>query len=118
MGTVYEANALCLNVTVALKETHFTDKLLRKQFEREAQLLANLRHPALPRVIDHFDEGDGLFLVMDFIEGQDLWEMLQRNGGPFPIEKVFGWSDQLLDALNYLHLQDPPIVPATSNPKI
>jgi len=56
MGTVYESKALRLNATVALKETHFTDERLRKQFEREAQLLANLRHAALPRVIDHKDK--------------------------------------------------------------
>src|SRR5919107_3936289 len=80
MGTVYEAKALRLNATVALKETHFTDERLRRQFEREAQLLANLRHPALPRVIDHFDESDGLYLVMDFFQGEDLLELLQRNG--------------------------------------
>src|SRR5918997_3551987 len=78
MGTIYEAKALRLNTTVALKETHFTDERLRKQFEREAQLLAGLRHPALPRVIDHFDEDDGLFLVMDYIPGEDLGEMLLR----------------------------------------
>lgn len=82
MGTVYEAKALRLNTTVALKETHFTDERLRRQFEREAQLLANLRHTALPRVIDHFDERDGLYLVMDFVEGDDLWEMLKRRGAP------------------------------------
>src|SRR3954470_4910029 len=88
MGTVYEAKALRLNTTVALKETHFTDEKLRKQFELEAQLLAGLRHPALPRVIDHFDEGDGLYLVMDFIEGDDLWEMQQKQRGAFPVDKV------------------------------
>jgi serine/threonine protein kinase len=92
MGTVYEAKALRLNTTVALKETHFTDERLRKQFEREAQLLANLRHPALPRVIDHFDEPDGLYLVMDFVEGDDLWEMLKKRAAPFPVPDVISWA--------------------------
>lgn len=110
MGTVYEAQALRLNTTVALKETHFTDEKLRKQFEREAQLLAGLRHPALPRVIDHFDEGDGLYLVMDFIEGDDLWDMLQKQGGAFPVEDGLKWADQLLDALDYLHGQSPAVI--------
>jgi serine/threonine protein kinase len=110
MGTVYEAKALRLNTTVALKETHFTDERLRKQFEREAQLLACLRHPALPRVIDHFDEGDGLYLVMDFIEGDDLGEMLQKRGGPYPVREVLVWADQLLEALTYMHGQDPPVI--------
>lgn len=110
MGTVYEARALRLNATVALKETHFTEERLRKQFEREAQLLAGLRHPALPRVIDHFDDGDGLFLVMDFVSGSDLFERLEARGQSFPPEQVVGWMDQLLDALDYLHAQDPPII--------
>jgi len=110
MGTVYEAKALRLNTTVALKETHFTDERLRKQFEREAQLLAGLRHHALPIVIDHFDEGDGLYLVMDYIEGDDLWEMLQKQAGAFPVEDVLRWGDQLLDALTYMHAQEPPII--------
>ncbi|HEV7893499.1 MAG TPA: serine/threonine-protein kinase [Pyrinomonadaceae bacterium] len=110
MGTVYEARALRLNATVALKETHFTEERLRRQFEREAQLLANLRHPALPRVIDHFDESDGLYLVMDFVEGDDLWEMLKKRGAPFPAADVLKWAGQLLDALEYLHTQQPPVI--------
>lgn len=110
MGTVYEARALRLNATVALKETHFEDERLRRQFEREAQLLANLRHPALPRVIDHFDEPDGLYLVMDFVEGEDLWEMLKSRGEPFPAADVLKWADDLLDALDYLHTQRPPVI--------
>ena len=110
MGTVYEAVDERLDTTVALKECHFTDERLRKQFEREARLLARLRHPAMTRVIDHFNEGDGQFLVMDFIMGEDLSEMLQRRGRAFQPDEVLKWGDQLLDALNYLHTQDPPIV--------
>ena len=110
MGTVYEAKALRLNTTVALKETHFTEERLRRQFEREAQLLANLRHAALPRVIDHFDEADGLYLVMDFVEGDDLWEMLKKRGEPFAVGDVISWAEQLLDALQYLHTQSPPVI--------
>ncbi|HVF68528.1 MAG TPA: serine/threonine-protein kinase [Pyrinomonadaceae bacterium] len=110
MGTVYEARALRLNATVALKETHFEDERLRRQFEREAQLLANLRHPALPRVTDHFDESNGLYLVMDFVEGDDLWEMLKRRAAPFPRADVVSWAGQLLDALGYLHAQQPPVI--------
>ena len=110
MGTVYEAIDQRLNTTVALKETHFTEERLSKQFEREAQLLARLRHPAMTRVIDHFTESDGQFLVMDYIAGEDLWEKLERNGGVFPVEDILKWADQLLDALDYLHSQDPPII--------
>jgi len=110
MGAVYEAIDQRLDTTVALKETLFADERLRKQFEREARLLARLHHPALPRVSDHFSESDGQFLVMQFIPGDDLSEMMTRKRGPFPADQVLTWADQLLDALDYLHTQDPQIV--------
>jgi serine/threonine protein kinase len=110
MGAVYEAIDQRLDTTVALKETLFTEERLRKQFEREARLLARLHHPALPRVSDHFSEGDGQFLVMQFIPGDDLSEMMTRKRSPFPANQVLTWADQLLDALDYLHTQDPQIV--------
>jgi len=110
MGAVYEAIDQRLDTTVALKETLFAEERLRKQFEREARLLARLHHPALPRVSDHFSEADGQFLVMQFIPGDDLSEMMNRKRGPFPANQVLTWADQLLDALDYLHTQDPQIV--------
>jgi len=88
MGAVYESVDQRLDTTVALKETLFADERLRKQFEREARLLARLHHPALPRVSDHFSEGDGQFLVMQFIPGDDLSEMMTRRRGPFPSAQV------------------------------
>ena len=110
MGAVYEAVDLRLDTVVALKETLFTDEKLRKQFEREARLLARLHHPALPRVSDHFTEGEGQFLVMQYIPGEDLFEMQTRRQSPFPQSDVLRWADQLCDALDYLHTQDPQII--------
>ena len=110
MGAVYEAVDQRLDTTVALKETLFTDERLRRQFEREARLLARLHHPALPRVSDHFSEGDGQFLIMQYIPGDDLSEMMARRQGPFPASQVSSWADQLLDALDYLHTQEPQII--------
>ncbi|HEY6122991.1 MAG TPA: serine/threonine-protein kinase [Pyrinomonadaceae bacterium] len=110
MGAVYEAIDERLDTTVALKETFFADERLRKQFEREARLLARLHHPALPRVSDHFSEGDGQFLVMQYIAGEDLAEMVSRRRGAFPPNQVLTWAEQLLDALDYLHTQEPQIV--------
>lgn len=110
MGAVYEAIDERLDATVALKETLFADERLRKQFEREARLLARMHHPALPRVSDHFSEGEGQFLVMQFITGEDLAQMLTVKQGPFPSDQVLTWGDQLLDALDYLHTQDPQII--------
>lgn len=110
MGAVYEAVDERLDTTVALKETFFADEKLRKQFEREARLLARMHHPALPRVSDHFNEGEGQFLVMQYIAGQDLFEMLAARNTPFPEDQVARWGDQLCDALDYLHTQDPQII--------
>lgn len=110
MGAVYEAVDERLDAVVALKETLFADEKLRKQFEREARLLARMHHPALPRVSDHFNEADGQFLVMQYIAGEDLAAMLEQKNGPFPQEEVLRWADQLCDALDYLHTQDPQII--------
>src|SRR2546423_4063389 len=109
MGAVYMARDQRLRSVVALKESFYTDMKMRRAFEREAELLANLHHPALPNVIDHFAEGDGQFLVMQFIPGEDLGEM-EVKGRLFSTEEVLRWGDQLLDALDYLHTQEPPIL--------
>ena len=110
MGAVYEAVDERLDTIVALKETFFVEEKLRKQFEREARLLARLHHQALPRVSDHFNEGEGQFLVMQYIAGEDLAARLAQSNGPFPEEEVLRWADQLCDALDYLHTQDPQII--------
>ncbi len=110
MGAVYLARDQRLGHTVALKETFFTEERMRKAFEREARLLAHLRHPALPKVTDHFEEDGGQFIVMEFISGDDLEMLLAQRGEPFPIEQVLAWGDELLKALDYLHKQEPPIL--------
>src|SRR5947199_3322400 len=110
MGAVYEAVDERLSRTVALKETLADTDELKRAFEREARLLANLRHPVLPKVIDHFTEADGQFLVMEFIPGSDLGELLERRPQPFSPQEVLRWADDLLDALEYLHTHEPPII--------
>ena len=110
MGAVYEAVDERLDATVALKETFSLDSRLRRQFEQEARLLAGLHHPALPRVSDYFTEGDRAFLVMQFISGADLAEIIATQPGPFPRNQVIAWADQLLDALVYLHTRDRQII--------
>src|SRR5215207_3551675 len=109
MGAVYEAFDERLSRTVALKQTLVETDELRRAFGREARLLANLRHPALPKVLDHFDEGGGLFLVMEFIAGDDLGRLLD-TGRAFAPTEVMGWAEQLLDALEYLHGLRPPVL--------
>jgi hypothetical protein len=110
MGAVYRALDTRLGHTVALKQTLMTDPQLRAAFEREARLLASLQHSALPVVSDHFAEADGEFLVMQYIAGPDLADELQRRGAPFTSTEVLPWADRLLDALDYLHTQAPPII--------
>jgi serine/threonine protein kinase len=110
MGAVYVATDQRFGSTVAIKETFFTDENLRKAFEREARLLNSLRHPALVRVSDHFDDGNGQFLVMEYIPGEDLSELMASRGTAFSVGEVMTWADQLLDALDYLHTQEMPIV--------
>ena len=110
MGAVYEAIDLRLGHTVALKQTLTSDEELWKQFEREARLMARLNHPVLPRVSDYFTEGHRAFLVMQFVEGTDLAEIIAQQPGPFPRQAVVAWADQLLDALIYLHSRERQII--------
>jgi eukaryotic-like serine/threonine-protein kinase len=109
MGAVYRAWDLALNRPVALKEmlpdpNLARDQLaeLRHQFMREAQALAHLSHPNLPRVTDFFEWNGNDYLVMDFVEGVSL-DSLIRNHGPLPESQVRQWAIQLLDALNICH---------------
>src|SRR5882672_4680722 len=108
MGTVYEALDQRVNCIVALKETIAgNDEEGRRAFEREASLLGNLRHSALPKVMDYFTEGGGDFLVMEFIPGYDLAELLESRESPFSQSQILRWADELLKVLEYLHKQDP-----------
>jgi eukaryotic-like serine/threonine-protein kinase len=113
MGAVYEAEAVHLgNAPVAVKQTYYNEQqlALREQFEREAATMARLRHAALPRVSDHFVEAGGQFLVMEFIPGDDLFALLKRRGRPFDCGQVLAWAETLLDALDYIHTQHPPVI--------
>lgn len=110
MGAVYEAIDQRLDATVAIKQTFSIDEQLRRQFEQEARLLAQLHHPSLPRVSDYFTEEGRAFLVMQFISGDDLAHVIARQASPFPTNQVIAWADQLLDALVYLHTRDRQII--------
>ncbi|MBI3162122.1 MAG: serine/threonine-protein kinase, partial [Chloroflexi bacterium] len=110
MGSVYRAMDENLHVEVALKENLFTTDEYMRQFRLEAVILANLRHPNLPRVSDHFDLGEqGQYLVMDFIEGEDLRFRMERIG-TVPEEDVVKIGAAICDALAYLHTRKPPIL--------
>lgn len=109
MGAVYLAVDQRFGSHVAIKETFYSDKEFGEAFEREAHLLNSLFHPVLPHVSDYFTEKNIYFLVMQYIEGEDLSAILKREGA-FPVKDVLRWTDDLLDALDYLHLQESPII--------
>jgi len=110
MGSVYRAVDENLGVDVALKENLFTTDEYARQFRREAVILASLRHPNLTRVTDHFViENQGQYLVMDYIEGEDLRQRMDRVG-LLNEDEVVIIGAAICDALNYLHTRIPPIV--------
>lgn len=114
MGAVYQATDRKFGNAVALKETFYSDLHLRRAFSHEARLLNRLRHAALPVVMDYFAIGERQFLVMQYIPGKDLEQLLierkEAGRGVFLAVQVLRWADQLLDALEYLHSQKPPII--------
>jgi eukaryotic-like serine/threonine-protein kinase len=110
MGSVYRAVDENLGVDVAVKENLFTTDEYARQFRLEAVILANLRHPNLPRVTDHFVIGDqGQYLVMDYIEGEDLRQRMERIGNVTEDEAILIGA-AMCDALAYLHTRKPPIL--------
>jgi serine/threonine protein kinase/uncharacterized protein YjiK len=110
MGAIYRAIDQRFGAPVALKQKLVSDEETDRAFEREAKLLNGLRHSALPRVIDYFADESGHFLVMEFIPGEDLHHMITTGSRLFSVDEVLQWADQLLDALEYLHGQHPPVI--------
>ncbi len=109
MGAVFMAFDTSLENWVAVKVNHQNAPESTNQFLREAHLLASLRSPNLPRVIDYFILDGNQYLVMDYIPGDDLAALLRREGAQ-PVEKVLLWAHQLGAALTYLHSQNPPVI--------
>lgn len=110
-GAVYLAWDLNLDAQVAIKESLEVSPASDKQFRSEAKLLFKLHNTNLPRVHDCFSIPDqGLYLTMDYIEGESLESKLARQGGPLPFEQVLAWIGPICDALDYLHHQSPPVI--------
>lgn len=76
-------------------------------FIKEANLMKDLDHPQLPRIVDIIDTGSTIYIVMDFIQGETLKSVLKRQGHAMKEEDVFDWGKQLCNILNYLHTPDP-----------
>jgi formylglycine-generating enzyme required for sulfatase activity len=111
-GAVYRAWDLLLERACALKENLDASAEAQRQFLVEAKILAGLSHPNLPRVTDTFFlPGQGQYLVMDFVDGEDLDQKLQRTPGrPLNDPQVLLWVGEVCDALTYLHSQSPPVI--------
>ncbi len=120
MGSVYRARDLHFpNVVklVAVKEMINTapDLLIRQtivqNFEREANMLATLNHPSIPRIYDYFTNDDRSYLVLEFIHGKDLEAVISDTNGFLPEDQVISWALQLCDVLSYLHAHKPdPVI--------
>ncbi|HUF38297.1 MAG TPA: protein kinase [Anaerolineales bacterium] len=109
MGSVYKARDENLGVDVAVKENLFTTVEYSRQFQIEAQILATLRHPNLTRVTDHFEQDQIQYIVMDYIDGEDLRDRMERVG-ILSEDEVIKIGVSLCDALNYLHNLEPTIL--------
>ena len=110
MGAVYHAIDENLGVAVAVKENLFLTDEYARQFQREASILAGLRHSNLPRVGDYFTlQGQGQYLIMDYIEGEDVRMRLERLK-QLPEKDVVIIGVLICDALAYLHTRKPPVV--------
>ncbi len=110
MGAVYQGVDETLGIPIAVKENLFLSAEYAKQFQKEAKILANLRHPNLPRVGDYFYvENQGQYLIMDFIEGEDLRERIERLG-LIPQSEAIVIGAVICDALSYLSCRDNPII--------
>lgn len=111
MGEVFLAEDKLLSRQVAVKKVIYSgNEYLLKTAEAEAMVLARLRHEGLPKILDYFNEDQTQYIVMEYVEGHDLGEMLQLNQGAFTTTRVWPWVETLLDILEYLHNQTPSVV--------
>jgi len=119
MGSVYQARDMQFPEAkrfVAVKEMlqQSNDPEIKEQalrnFQREANILAGLSHPAIPTIHDYFSTKERAYLVMEFINGSDLDSILNRHEGFLPVNQVIEWAVTLCDVLSYLHTSDPPII--------
>ncbi|MCS7191774.1 MAG: protein kinase [Armatimonadetes bacterium] len=109
MGAVYLATDLRLNTKVAVKENLDASPESQQQFATEANILSKLRHSNLPRVQDFFEDNGRQYLVMDYIAGESLEDFVQKRG-PLPPKEAIKYMKQVMEAVHYLHSQNPPIV--------
>lgn len=116
-GAVYRAFDISLNMPVALKENFLQLPQQIAQFRKEALILSRLNHPGLPRVSHYFSFEGQQYLVMNFIEGENLWEIIQKRSEPLPEWQALDYIIQICQAVTYLHRQTPPILHRDIKPR-
>lgn len=118
MGAIYLVNDNRLSGKVwAIKEMSLREGISVKErdeisqaFIREANLLSSLNHPNIPRIVDFFSEHQKYYLVMDFVAGKTLADLLEAQNKPFTEAKILPWAKQLCQVFLYLHNHTPPII--------
>lgn len=116
MAAVYKARDTRYETWCAIKEMSLSMAPANERsqalanFLAEARILSRLKHPNMPAFTDFFTEGERYFLVMEFVNGNTLEELLEANHGPFSEQRILGWARQLCDVLEYLHNQQPPVI--------
>src|SRR5277367_444400 len=117
MGTVYLcqdlrlSNRLC--VVKRLRVDFFREEDRQQAlafFQREAMVLSSLKHPNIVLIHDYFEEEGNYFLVMEYVEGENLQHKLMEQGHGFPEQEVRAWAAKVCEVLNYLHTHHPPVI--------
>ena len=114
MSRVYLAMDKRLNKQWAVKEIEKrardkNNEVVIQSAVAEANMIKKLDHPALPRIVDIIDNGNVIYVIMDYIEGEALSKILENEGAQ-PEDAVIEWAKQLCEVLDYLHTRIPPII--------
>lgn len=116
MGNVYLATHTRLRKQVAIKEllrvtgTLERQRQFEEQFQQEAQLLGSLDHRNLASVSDYFEEKGHHYLVMEYVDGRTLAQVVELAPRPISEKRILIWANELLEVLDYLHKQEPPVI--------
>ena len=109
MSIVYLAMNEKANKQWAIKEIIKNDYRNLDVERKEIEMMKRLKHPNLPAIVDVIEQKNSLLIVMDYIEGRSLEDIVQEYG-PQEEKLVVKWAKQLCDVLHYLHTQYPPII--------
>ncbi|MCE1248562.1 MAG: tetratricopeptide repeat protein [Firmicutes bacterium] len=117
MGRVFRAKDNRMKSTVVVKEMYMPvtvsgeTEYLEKRFEEEARLLFRLKHSNLPKVMDFFTENSRMYMVMEFVEGENLKQIIKKlPDGKITFDDFIDWMEQVINILNYIHRLDPPVI--------